>query len=157
MISIDFITDLLASNGYNALFIVIDKFSKIVKLIACRDTTTAKEVARLYFHHAYTTFDLLVKIIFDRRMFHIRSMASIVSARWYFPRPHSDISPFSEQSSGKNQPNHGELVEMLDRCRCRRVFEMNRLSPVARTRIKLHAPINNYLHAERITICRVSA
>jgi len=65
-LSIDFITGLPESNGYNALFTVTDKFSKAVKLIACRDTTTAKEVACLYFHHAYTTFGLPVKIISDR-------------------------------------------------------------------------------------------
>ena len=65
-ISIDFITGLPVSNGCNALLTVIDKFSKAMKLIACRDITTAKEVACLFFHHAYSTFGLPAKIISDR-------------------------------------------------------------------------------------------
>jgi len=66
MISIDFVTGLPESNGCNALLTITDKFSKAVKLIPCQDTTTAKEVACLYFHNAYSTFGLPTKIISDR-------------------------------------------------------------------------------------------
>ena len=65
-ISIDFVTGLPESNGSNALLNITDKFSKAVMLIPCRDTTTAKEVACLYFRKAYSTFGLPTKIISDR-------------------------------------------------------------------------------------------
>jgi hypothetical protein len=65
-ISIDFITGLPKSNGYDALLTITDKFAKTVKLIACRETTTAQETACLYLEHAYTSFGLPSKIISDR-------------------------------------------------------------------------------------------
>lgn len=52
----------------------------------------------------------------QRRTIHIQNMASIMSTRWYLRRSHSCILSLDEWSSGKNQPNHGEFVEMLDRC-----------------------------------------
>lgn len=48
-VSIDFIIGLPESSGYNTLMTIICKFSKAVKLIACRDTITTKDVACLYF------------------------------------------------------------------------------------------------------------
>ena len=65
-ISVDFVTGLPESNGSNALLNITDKFSKAVKLIPCRDTTSAKEVACLYYRNAYSTFGLPTKIISDR-------------------------------------------------------------------------------------------
>jgi hypothetical protein len=66
-IIMDFITGLsLSDDGFNALLSITDKFTKCVKFIACKDTTTARETAELYIKHAYNTFGIPVKIISDR-------------------------------------------------------------------------------------------
>ena len=63
----DFITGLpITTKGFDALLTITDKFSKAIKLIACKTTTTAEETAALYIEQAYTTFGLPTKIISDR-------------------------------------------------------------------------------------------
>jgi Integrase zinc binding domain len=48
-IFIDFITELPESHdGFNTLMTIIDKFSKVIVLIVCRNTTTTTDVARMY-------------------------------------------------------------------------------------------------------------
>ena len=47
-VSIDFITGLPESNGYNAIMVVVDRLSKMRHFIPCRDTDTAKDLAELY-------------------------------------------------------------------------------------------------------------
>jgi len=66
-ISIDFVTGLPEpKDEKNALLTITCKFSKAVILISCRDTTSAHDVACLYFERAYSTFGLPSKIISDR-------------------------------------------------------------------------------------------
>jgi len=65
-LSLDFITGLPASHGFDALLTVTDLFTKAVKLIPCKKTTSAEETAALYFNHCYTTFGLPTKLISDR-------------------------------------------------------------------------------------------
>jgi transposase InsO family protein len=63
----DFITGLpTTANGFDALLTVTEKFSKAIKLIACKTTTSAEETAKLYIDQAYTAFGLPSKIISDR-------------------------------------------------------------------------------------------
>jgi hypothetical protein len=65
-ISIDFVTGLPISHGYDALLTVTDTFSKAVRLIACNKTTTAEDIDKLFLMHCYPTFGLPYKIISDR-------------------------------------------------------------------------------------------
>jgi transposase InsO family protein len=48
------------------LLTITDKFSKAIKLIACKTTTSAEDTAHLYLEYAYITFGLPAKIISDR-------------------------------------------------------------------------------------------
>jgi hypothetical protein len=65
-LSLDFVTGLLKSHGFDALLTVTDMFTKAVKLIPCKKTTTAEETANLYLNHCYTTFGLPTKLVSDR-------------------------------------------------------------------------------------------
>jgi len=47
-ITMDFITDLPMSLGYDTLFVVIDRFSKATIISPCNKTITADETAKLY-------------------------------------------------------------------------------------------------------------
>jgi len=65
-ISLDFVTGLPSSHGYDAMLTVTDTFSKAVRLIACNKTTSAEETAKLFLLHCYPIFGLPYKIISDR-------------------------------------------------------------------------------------------
>lgn len=66
-ISMDFITELPESKGYNALFVVVDRdLSKGIILMPCHKTTDAIKTAELLHNHVYRRFGLPRKIISDR-------------------------------------------------------------------------------------------
>ena len=53
-VTIDFITNLLESNGYNALYIVVDyNLTKAIVLILCTKTINVIRIARLYHNNVY--------------------------------------------------------------------------------------------------------
>jgi hypothetical protein len=47
-VSMDFVTGLPESNGFNAILVVVDRLSKMRHLIPCRDSTTSKDLAQIY-------------------------------------------------------------------------------------------------------------
>ena len=66
-VTIDFITDLLELNGYNALYIVVDhNLTKAIVLILCTKTINAIGTARLYYNNIYRRFGLPNRIISDK-------------------------------------------------------------------------------------------
>jgi len=65
-ITMDFVTGLPPSHGHDAFLTIIDKFSKAIKLIPCKMTDSAEDIAKLYLQNAYATFGLPTKIISDR-------------------------------------------------------------------------------------------
>ncbi len=52
-ITMDFITDLPVSLGYDALFVVVDRFSKATIISPCNKTITADETAKLYLENTW--------------------------------------------------------------------------------------------------------
>ncbi|GJR36291.1 transposon ty3-I gag-pol polyprotein [Tanacetum coccineum] len=66
-ISMDFLGGLpktLRGNDY--LFVIVDRFSKMVVLIPCKKTVTKEEAARLFFENVWKIFGLPKSIISDR-------------------------------------------------------------------------------------------
>ena len=67
-VTIDFITDLLESNRYNTLYIVVDhNLTKAIVLISCTKIINVIGTARLYHDNVYQRFGLPNRIISDRR------------------------------------------------------------------------------------------
>ena len=67
IVTIDFITDLPESNGYNTLYIVVDhNLTRVIVLITCIKTIDAIGTARLYYNNLYQRFELSNRIISDR-------------------------------------------------------------------------------------------
>ena len=63
----DFITKLpVTANGKDAVMTVIDKATKMVHLIPCREAMDAVETARLYWHHVASLHGLPKSLISDR-------------------------------------------------------------------------------------------
>jgi transposase InsO family protein len=65
-ISIDLITGLPESNGFNAILVIVDRFSKMILLVAIRDTLTSFQTAEIYRDHVWSKHGLPKKIISDR-------------------------------------------------------------------------------------------
>ena len=65
-ISMDFITGLPWSDGFDSIFIVIDRLSKMRHFVACQSTCTAQDLAAIYIKHIFRLHGLPKTIISDR-------------------------------------------------------------------------------------------
>jgi len=66
VVTSDFVTDLPEMNGFNAINVVVDKFSKAIVITPCRKDITAEETATLFLNHVWKRYGLPDKIISDR-------------------------------------------------------------------------------------------
>jgi hypothetical protein len=66
IITMDFITDLPLSKGYNSLFVVVNRLSKATILSPCNKTITAEETSRLYLANVWRRTGLPCQVISDR-------------------------------------------------------------------------------------------
>ena len=63
----DFITHLPPTErGADAVFTIVDRFSKLVRFVPCTTTTDADATARLFFDHWVCKFGMPKKIVSDR-------------------------------------------------------------------------------------------
>ena len=63
----DFVTHLPpTSAGYDAIFTIVDRFSKLVTFVPMYTTSTAENVAQLFFNHWICLYGMPKKIICDR-------------------------------------------------------------------------------------------
>lgn len=65
-ISVDFMTDLPESRGFTTIPVIIDRFSKVCKLIPLKGLPTAMETAMAIFDHIFQDFELPEDIVSDR-------------------------------------------------------------------------------------------
>ena len=65
-ITIDLITGLPESRGYNAILVIVDKFSKMVHILPTTDKLTSEGLARLYRDNIWKLHGLPTKIISDQ-------------------------------------------------------------------------------------------
>jgi len=65
-ISADFITKLSLAQGYDAILVVCDRFSKMAHFIATTEKTSAEGLAKLFRDHVWKLHGLPESIIFDR-------------------------------------------------------------------------------------------
>ena len=65
-ISMDFIVDLPPSKGFDSIFVVVDRLTKMAHFVPCNKTVTGEETARLFIDTVYKYHGLPDDIISDR-------------------------------------------------------------------------------------------
>ena len=66
-VTMDFVVGLPESTrGFDAIFSIVDRFSRVCKFIPCSTLLTALEAANLFFEHWVCRFGVPTKIISDR-------------------------------------------------------------------------------------------
>ena len=65
-ISMDFITHLPASQGYDAIFVVVDRLTKMRHLMPCKGSCDAEGTARLFLQYVWKIHGLPTTIVSDR-------------------------------------------------------------------------------------------
>ncbi|CAL9018651.1 unnamed protein product, partial [Prunus brigantina] len=55
-----------STTGFDYLFVVVDRFSKMVILIPCKKTISGEGASKLFFHHVWKHFRLPTSIISDQ-------------------------------------------------------------------------------------------
>ena len=66
-ITMDFVTHLpMSTKGNDAIFTIVDRYSKMVRFVATKTTLDAAEAARILFEDWMTKFGMPRKIISDR-------------------------------------------------------------------------------------------
>ncbi|KAL2891726.1 Retrotransposable element Tf2 155 kDa protein type 1 [Ceratocystis lukuohia] len=65
-ISVDFITHLPKSNGYDAILVIVDRLTKMRHLVPCHGNCNAEDTARLYLKNVWKLHGLPSTIVSDR-------------------------------------------------------------------------------------------
>jgi hypothetical protein len=59
----DFMVSLPSSRGFNAIMVVVDRFSKMAHFIPTKDEATTQEINRLFFTHVFKHHGLSKDIV----------------------------------------------------------------------------------------------
>ena len=79
-ISMDFMSRLPSSRrGNYCIYVIVDRFSKMAIMVACKKMISAEETAKLFFEHVWVHFQLPKRIILDRDS---RFLSNFWSSLW---------------------------------------------------------------------------
>jgi glycerol-3-phosphate dehydrogenase len=107
----DFITDLPVSQGYDSLFIVVDRLSKATIVTPCNKTITAEETANLYMENIWRQTGLPHQVISDRGP---QFASKVMQEVWNKLNVKSTMSTaFHPQTDGETEHINQELEQYL--------------------------------------------
>lgn len=111
---IDLDMELLKSQGNTAIMIVVNRFSKSIKLFPLLDLSTVFQTAEFVFQHVFWHF------VHPRRHcellwapIHILCLGRVHGEAGGLHEPHLWLSPTSQQPSGASKPKGGSISQIL--------------------------------------------
>ncbi len=110
-ITMDFITDLPQSKGYDSLLVTVDRFSKAVILAPCNKTITALETTELILNNVWRRVGLPRQIISDRGP---QFAAKVTQELWKKLNVRPSLSTaFHPQTDGETERVNQEIEQYL--------------------------------------------
>ena len=110
-ITMDFITDLPESHGYDSLFVVVDRFSKAAILTPCNKTITAPGTSEIFMENVWKRTGLPKTIISDRGP---QFVVAFTREVWKKLKVNINLSTaFHPQTDGETERVNQELEQYL--------------------------------------------
>ena len=111
-ISMDFITHLpLTRSGHTAIFVVVDRLSKLVHFIPTVDTASAETVARLFIGNVFVHHGMPERIVSDRDSRFTGTFWQAMCDIWQIKRQMS--TAYHPQADGQTERMNRTLEDML--------------------------------------------
>lgn len=99
-LALNFIMDLPQSEGMTTILLVLDRFSRALRLIPLLKLLTAFKVFKLVFQQVYRYFGISEDIVNDRAAVHLTDM------EWIFDESNIGLSPPIQQSCSDFYSNY---------------------------------------------------
>ncbi|KAJ3496483.1 hypothetical protein NMY22_g19805 [Coprinellus aureogranulatus] len=110
-ISIDLIVDLPISNGFDSVVVIVDRFSKFVRLTPCNKSLSSPELATLFRDNYWRTFGLPEVITSDRGSIFISEFTSSLNELLGINTNIS--SAFHPQTDGQTERVNQEVEQFI--------------------------------------------
>ena len=109
--SMDFITDLPLSDGFDALYVCVDRLTKMVRVAPCCKTHGAEDIAHIFINNVFRRHGLPVDIVSDRDGRFTSKFWATLCSKLGINRSMS--SAFHPQSDGNTERVNRVLEDML--------------------------------------------